>query len=306
MKVPSIPIRIPGRGAGADVYDAYEEDRHRDRKYTIPSTVEQLRDVYLAQMKLFMKGYVPYTLIVLVIAIPVIIYSGVLDTLVINHTRETIGDTGETYVAICLGLISPMMALIASIVCGTMLPAEFKHRTAYINFPIPQSRSIFYLGKFLAGYTLILTTMLLAVAVSVLMAVGAGYSSVSTTAVGEALLMAIAGSFALGAIAYGLSAFMTSGSTMLPFALLFIIIPTLCLVMFNAFGCMPLLGYVPTFSGDLALASLGSDQTLGASTLMSDITLDMSASVPIAAAICVGTGVLFLFIGLIKTNSREI
>ena len=296
---------LAGKGR-EDVYADFAEDRHRTGRYDLPSKRRQMLDVYLAQMKLFMKGYVPVVLLAMIVAIPAIIYTGVLDDLIIDHTRESIGDTGETYVAICLGLMSAMMALIASIVCGSMLPAEFKHRTAYINFPIPQSRSVFYIGKFLAGYTLILVTILLAFAESVLMATVAGYPSVSTTAVAEALLLAVAGSFAFGAVAYGISAFMTSGSTMLPFSILFIIVPTLCLVLFNGMGCMNLIGYVPVFSGDLALACLGSDQTLSVSMLMSDITVDMSASVPLAAAIDLAAGLFFLMLGLSKTKRREI
>ncbi|MBR1974134.1 MAG: hypothetical protein IKA33_05645 [Candidatus Methanomethylophilaceae archaeon] len=286
--------------------DLQAEGNHRDVKYPLPSRARQLRTVYLAQMKLFMKGYVPLTLLAMIAVIPVIIYSGALDNLVIDSTREAIGDTGETYVAICLGAMSAMMALIASMVCGSMLPAEFKHRTAYINFPIPQSRGVFYIGKFLAGFTLIITTILLAFGESILMASFAGYPSISTVAVAQALLVSITGGFAFGAIAYGLSAFMNSGSTMLPFSILFIIVPTLCIVVFNAIGYMGLIGYVPVFSGDLALAALGSDKTLSISVLMSTITMDMSASPVIASLINVLCGVLFLLLGLSKTRRREI
>ena len=288
------------------VYEGFDENRHRDLKYALPSKLHQLKNVYLAQMKLFMKGYVPYTLLALIAVIPVIIYSGALDNLIIDSTRDAIGDTGETYVAICLGLMSAMMALVASMVCGSMLPAEFKHRTAYINFPIPQSRGVFYMGKFLAGYTLILATVLLVFAESIIMAAAEGYPSISVKATIEALSLAVCGSFAFGAVAYGLSAFMNSGSTMLPFSILFIIVPTLSLVLFNSFGCMGLFGYMPTSAGDLALACLGSDQTLSVSMIMSNITVDMSASVPIAALISIVCGTIFLLLGLSKTKRREI
>lgn len=306
MKLPRINMSDMFGRMEENVYENYGADRQRDQKYELTSKAGQLWTVFLSQMKLFTKSYLPILMIVFVALIPILIYSGALDSAIIDPIREEIGDTGETYVAICLGLLPVMMALISCMVCGSMLPSEFRYRTAYLNFPLPQSRMTFYLGKFLAGYALVLATILSAFAVSILMATFAGYDSVSSAAIGEAMLLSIAGSFAFCSIAYGLSAFMSHGSTMFPFVLIFIVIPAFTLIMADAGGFGDLVGYVPSFAGDLALASLGSDQTLSVSLLLTNIDVQMTASVPLAATASLICGVLFLLIGMSKTRSREI
>lgn len=306
MKLPEINMSDRLFRTDGHVYDNYGTDKHRDQKYEITNRAGQLWTVFLCQMKLFTKSYLPILMIVFVALIPILVYSGVLDNAVIDPIREKIGDTGETYVAICLGLLPVMMALISCMVCGSMLPSEFRFRTAYLNFPLPQSRVTFYLGKFLAGYVLVLATVLAAFAVSILMATFAGYDSVSSAAIGEAMILSIAGSFAFCSIAYGLSAFMSHGSTMFPFVLIFILIPAFTLITADAEGFGDLVGYVPSFSGDLALSSLGSDQTLSVPLLLTNINIQMTASVPLAATASLICGVLFLLMGMSKTRRREI
>lgn len=305
VKMPKFLIPIFGEPVGDEVYESFTEDKHRDSKYKLPSELNQMWTAFMVQMKLFMKSYLPIVMLLLVAAIPLIVYSGVLDGLIINTIRSEIGDTGETHMAISLGLLSVMTILISCMVCGTMLASEFRFRTAFLNFSIPQSRTTLYFGKFLAGFVLVAATVLLAFFVSIVMANLAGYGSVSTAAAGQALLLALAGSFAFCCIAYGMSAFMSHGSTMLPFVLIFIIMSAFGLVTLDAAGIGHLAGYIPSLSGDLALACLGSDQTLSVALLL-NMETDMSASVPLAALVSIITGAAVLTAGLFRTLRREI
>ena len=283
------------------VYDNYREDRRRDAKYSLPDEMGQFWTVYRMQMKLFTKGAVPLMIIALIIAIPVLIYSGALDSAVIDSVRAEIGDTGETYMAICLSLISVMMILLASIVCGSMLSQEFRMRTAFLNFAMPQSRSSFYMGKFLAGFTLVLVAVLLAFSVSIIMATAAGYPSVSSYAVGQALLLSVTGTLSFCCIAYGLSAFMAKGSTMMPFVLLFVLLPAFTIVLAGGFA-----GYVPSFAGNMALNALGYANSPSVAMLFPNTSADMSASVFGASAVYTVCGIAMLLLGLFKTKGREI
>jgi len=271
----------------------------------LPTPKNQMWFVYMAQLKLYMKGSMPFVLIFLILMIPAIIYTGMLDSIIINSMRDEIGDTGETYVAICLSMLTVMTALIASMVCGSTLPSEIRYRTAYLNFPFPQSRTTFFFGKFLAGFTLTLMTVLAAFGVSIMMATAA-YDTLSFSAVGKALLLSIAGCFAFCAITYGISAYMERGSTMLPFALIFIVIPVLGLVLANSGVLAGVIGYIPSFFGEVALSYLGSNQSISMVMLLSNIDVEITAPFFGAFVANIVFGVVFLIVGLVRTQRREI
>ena len=271
----------------------------------LPTPAAQMWIVYNAQMKLYMKGSTPFVLVFLVLLIPAIVYTGILDSIIIDSMREEVGNTGEGYMAICLSMLSVMTALIASMICGSILPSEIRYRTAYLNFPFPQSRRTFYFGKFLAGYTLVLATVLAAFAISIMMA-SMQYSTLSFTAAGSALLLSMAGSFAFCAITYGISTYMERGSTMLPFALIFIVIPVIGLVLADTGVLAGAVGYIPSFFGEVALSYLGSDQSVSMMMLLEDINVDITAPFIGAFIVNVVCGIVFLIAGLVRTERREI
>ena len=296
FKIPFLrPRSTPDDGTGTD----------NAQSSGIPTPMRQMQIVYMAQLKLYMKGSIPFLLILLVLMIPAIIYTGIFDGMIIDSMRTEIGDTGETFVAICLSMLSAMTILVACILCGSTLPSEIRYRTAYLNFPFPQSRTTFYFGKFLAGYSLTLMTVLLAFGISIVTA-SLGYGSVSFTAVGTALIISIAGSFAICAMAYGISAYTEKGSTMIPFALIFIMIPVIALVLADAGALSGYIGYIPSFFGEVALSYLGSDQSVSMVMLLDNMNADISAGFAGAVSASMIFGVVFLFAGLIRTQRREI
>lgn len=288
------------------VYDEYQSDKHSTVKYDLPSESSQLFTTYVSQMKLYMKGAMIPFLVVMLAAMPIIMLTGVLDNVLINGFMERLGYTAESYTAICLALLPVMIAFIPCILCGSTLPSEFRFRTAYLNLSMPQSRLTFYFGKYLAGFTLMIATILLAFGLAVILSIAAGYGSPSAVATGHALLISLAGAMSISGIVYGVSAYSAKGSSMLPFVVVFILIPVAGLVLFNGIGAASLLGYIPGFSGNLALSYLGSDVAVSITMFFTSITVSFNANVWLASGINVLCGVVLLYLGYDKIMNREV
>lgn len=306
IKVPAFLQKVFPKEDLTDVYEGYNGVGSRSETFDLPSVTDQFWVVYRMQMKLYTKSAIIPTLLVLIIAIPVLMYSGVLDGMVIDSVRSDIGDTGETYMAICLALMPVMLPLLATVLCGTILTQEFKVRTAFINFPMPQSRSTFYMGKFLAAFTVATVVLFFVYAVVICMATCGGYVSVSSYAVGESLVLSLAGLFSLCAITYGLSAFMSRGSTMLSFILLFALFPAIILAIGNGCGADSIVGYTPFFAGNMSVGVLGYYDAPSITLLFSSMDVDLSASVWVSVVIYLIIGLLVLIAGQRRTLRREI
>ena len=282
----------------------YPEDMGRGETYGPGRAPSQFLNVYRTQLKLYSKDIATLCLYLFVIAIPVLALSDVLNGLVFDRYLQELGDTGETYAALCLGLLSLMMAMTASVVCGNILPNEFRSRTAYLNLPFPQSRGVFYFGKFAAGLTVVLSIVAAAYAMAIFVT-SWKYDTMSSKAVLQSVTIALAGTFAFCATAYGLSAFLSKSSTMLPFIFIFMILPMVGLMMSGSGAVEEYIGYLPCFSGDIALRCLGSTYSVSTSYLFTSSATITSCNPMVAAAICVAWGVLFLLIGFNRIGRRE-
>ena len=292
----------PGDGMLDD--SDYPEDMSRGERYELRSSVGQFRNVYITQMKLFSKDVTTYGMYLFVLAIPIITFTNVLDGLVFDTYLGEIGDTGETYAALCLGLLSLMMALMASIICGNILPNEFRSRTAYLNLPFPQSRGTFYFGKFLAGLTIVGSVVIAAFSAVIFVSTWK-YGTLSITATVQALAVSLAGTFAFCATAYGISAFLSRSSTMLPFIMIFMIIPMIGLLLSGSEIIADYIGYIPCFSGDVAVTYLGSPYSVSTSYLFSDSALLSSCKPAVSVGASILWGVVFLIIGFNRISRRE-
>ena len=282
----------------------YPEDMCRNEAYLDRNPFKQFVNVYRTQLKLYSKDITTLGLYAFILAIPILAISKVLDGFVFDRYLRIIGDTGETYSALCLGLLTLMMVLVASIVCGNILPNEFRSRTAYLNLPFPQSRSTFYFGKFLAGLTVVLSIVIAAFAMVIFVSTWA-YGSVSMTAMTQALVIALAGTFACCSTAYGLSAFLSRSSTMMPFIVMFMILPMVGLLLADIESVSGIVGYLPCFSGDVALARLGSTYSVSISYLFSDAELFLSCKPVISVAVSLAWGIVFLIVGFNRIVRRE-
>ena len=292
----------PGDGMLQD--SDYPEDMGRNDTYELRPSAGQFLNVYLTQMKLYSKDVTTYAMYLFVLAIPLIAFSGILDGFVFETYLERIGDTGETYAALCLGLLSLMMALIASVICGNIIPNEFRSRTAYLNLPFPQSRGVFFFGKFLAGLTVVMSIVIAALSAVIFIA-SWKYGTMSSTAVIQASAVALAGTFAFCATAYGISAFLSRSSTMLPFIIIFMILPMIGLLLSNLGGVSQYIGYIPCFSGDVALNCLGSHYSVSTSYLFSDIDMLSTCKPAISVGASILWGIIFLLIGFNRISRRE-
>ena len=282
----------------------YPEDMCRNDVYDRRRPVKQFVNVYRTQLKLYSKDIATLGLFMFILAIPVLSLSGLLDGFVFDTYLQLIGDTGETYSALCLGLLTLMMTLTASIVCGNILPNEFRSRTAYLNLPFPQSRSTFYFGKFLAGLTVVISILLAAFAMVIFLSTLA-YGSVSMAAMSQALVISVAGSFALCSTAYGVSAFLSKSSTMMPFIMMFMVIPLIGMLLVDGGFLSDIVGYIPCFSGDVALTRLGSTYSVSVSYLFSDYDVFLSCTPMVSVVTSIAWGILFLIVGFNRISRRE-
>jgi len=281
-----------------------KEDAHRDVQYNIPSTAKQLWIIYMAQMKLYTKGKLPWLFLIFVLFIPIIIYSGQLDSL-IQAILSLAPPTPGNYLSILLQGLVPMMVLISAMVLAKIIPSEFKDRTAYLNLALPQSRFTFYLGKFLAGLTIVLTTFFLVIGLCILITNGK-YGTVSSKDLLNAMILIFGGLFALCGIIYGMSIFFKKGNTILPFIILFMIIPIAIAFLSWKYNFQDLKGYVPVFAGDYALTLLGdigSQVSMGSA--IGVISNETMPNITLAFITYIIWGIAFLALGYYFFKRRE-
>ncbi len=246
-----------------DAYDESErtlhvEDAHRDVVYSLPPVTKQLAAVYMTQMKKFTKQKVMWLLLVLLILMPIAFFA------IHSINKDLFGSTGvmNTYMSTILMALPVMSMLIASIVCGSMLPQEFNERTVYLSLPLPLNRSIFYYGKFLAGLTLAIGVISAAFGIAAILATMYTSTYYSNELL-KSYLIGIVAVFNYCAFAYMLSSKSMRGSSMAPLVLLFVVLPLIALVLVYAFGKIGMdgiadvFGYLPIFGSDLAINSMG-------------------------------------------------
>ncbi|MCK9323662.1 MAG: ABC transporter permease, partial [Candidatus Methanomethylophilaceae archaeon] len=186
-----------------------------------------------------------------------------------------------------------------------IIPSEFKDRTAYLNLALPQSRFTFYLGKFLAGLTIVLTTFFLVIGLCILITNGK-YGTVSSKDLLNAMILIFGGLFALCGIIYGMSIFFKKGNTILPFIILFMIIPIAIAFLSWKYNFQDLKGYVPVFAGDYALTLLGdigSQVSMGSA--IGVISNETMPNITLAFITYIIWGIAFLALGYYFFKRRE-
>ena len=231
--------------------------------FDLPSRFAQYKACYMVQMKRFSKSKVAVMLPILIILIPVAAY-------LFNTKFITIFGSGITNqgMCICLLLLPLMTMFLSALLCGTMLPSEYRERTVYLSLPLPMSRSAFYFGKFLAGLTLSFGTVLGAYGAAILI-------SLSQTSGAETYMMpilkslglALCGCFFFCALTYGMSAKAKRSSTIKAFILMFIVLPMVAIIVPFLSDYIPkgvldiltaIVNSLPVFLPDISIYTLGS------------------------------------------------
>ena len=283
-----------------DVNTEVPKESHVPAKiYKLPSQFSQLFPVYAAQMRLYAKSAMPYLLIFLAALIPILSY-------IIMIISDGVG---SLQIYEMLQLMSFMIVIIPAVFAGRILSSEFKNRTAYLTFPLPVSRNVFFAGKFLAALTLSFGIMLLAYGLSIVTAEFLWNETVPEGALAS-LLVCLAGTFAIGATAYALSTFFRRGSLaatillilVLPIVLIFsLTILSLWNIISESLlsSILEALTITPMYAGDVVFSLLAPSDTTAA-------VLDLKFETYAYAIVSIIWGILFLLLGLFRINRKEL
>jgi ABC-type transport system involved in multi-copper enzyme maturation permease subunit len=252
-------------------------------------------------MRLYTKSAGPYLLILLAALIPVVAY------LMEIISKGEMSPTPEA--SDLLSMVPYMIVLVPAVFAGRILSSEFKNRTAYLTFPLPVSRTVFFTGKFLAALTLSIGIVLLGYGLSIITADILWDATISDGMIGS-LMVCLAGTFAIAGTAYGLSTFLRRGS--LAATVVIMIVLPLVLIMILPFlfiwmgmsedtiiSIFDTLTITPLFAGDVVLNIMNPDYMM-----FLDLKLDYGASVYSAAYVL--WGALFLLLGLLRVNRKEL
>ena len=259
---------------GEKIEDAYDESERtmshdeacRDSVYSTPSMLTQIGICYMTQMKRFTKQRTIWTVLTLLIAIPVLYYV-FTEVLTVNGAPliDPHWNVANIGMATVLALAPVITIFLSTNLCGAMLPQEFNERTAYLSLPLPMSRFSFYIGKFLSGFTLVMGVTAMAYGISI--AIVLPNSNLAYTSnMFSSLITMVAGVFFFCAFSYMLSAKSKRGATMKSLLILLIGLPILAFALSYVFYTVnmdvlcPITGYFPCFIPDVAVMTMGTPQ----------------------------------------------
>lgn len=289
------------RGTWKSSYSATDDEAHRGTRYNIGSELGQMKTVFMTQMKLFSKMKWTYLMLLVALLIPVIVLGFPEIISIIDMMFGMSGSYSTTYIGELLLFLPLFLGLITSLMCGTQIPQEFKDRTAYMNMALPMSRRSFYFGKYLAGFVMCIGIFMLAYGCAVATSM-MRYDTVFVDLILESMLLTLVGIMAYSATAFCVGCFMSKGSAIVPFVLMSFVLPGV-IVMVASQWDMWWLTQLPFFLGEAALGVLGAPISASAG-LVAISRMDLS-NIWIMILIGVVWTVVFLIIGLIKTERRE-
>ena len=297
------------------VADSYDEsartitdaEAHRDVVYELPSKFRQIMECFMIQMKRYTRQKVVWIALVLLLLIPILFFlfektdSGMLPST----------DVTNMYIASLLEFMPLVVPFLAAITCGSMISQEFNERTVYLSLPLPMSRDAFYIGKFLAGLILIEGVTIAAYGVSMILAMTVT-TKTYTPMIAKSMLMMMAYVFFCCSITYALSTKLRRGSTMLPFALLTLILPIVGLMLTNyvdAGWAVTVASAIPCFVPDLAMTTLGDALPISvygiAKAIGQESIFDVDCSFGTAFVVSIVLGAILLYVGSRVVKGRD-
>ncbi|MCL2142770.1 MAG: ABC transporter permease [Methanomassiliicoccaceae archaeon] len=262
-------------------------------RYELPPQAGQVMSVYTLQMRLYAKSWTPYLLILLAALIPISMF--ILDILSDGPVSDIL-DPEIVFV-----LLPYMIALIPAVFAGRVLSSEFKNRTAYLTFPLPVTRTVFFIGKLMAAMTLSLSIMLLGFGLGIVMSDVYGIALPDDTAM--ALMLSLFGIFAITAMAYALSAVFKRGSVAATIAIVIVLPLVLEFILLIVYlvtniseetldGILDILHIMPVSVGNVALGMIAGNGSPFA-----------PAAYMIAAT---AWGIAFILLGWFLMNRKEL
>lgn len=300
------PVDDERLGTWADTgYSATDAEAHRDERYNGTSGVKRVAGIFMNQMKLFSKNKWTFILIFAAVLIPVIVV--ILPKDIADSLAASCGGSTQ-YIGMLLGLMPLMVSFFTAVLCGTQISREFKDRTAYMSIPLPVSRTEFYLGKFLAGFVLCLGAFLMAFGFATIMGM-LRFDAFFSDIVADAFVLTAISIFAFSATAFCLGTFMRRGSSLVPLALMYIVLPAVFFYLYAKYD-MGWAVNMPCFLPDAILSDLGSPLVASPMFMFSSMSPALGIEAPpydMMTMVIIGLvwGVAFLAIGAFKMNRRE-
>jgi len=283
-----------------DVKPAGPDDASADRIYNLPSQAGQIITVFTTQMRLYSKGKLTWILIFFALLIPILAYSGMAETILTSFEMYA----STSYLLILLPLL---LIVIPATVGGKIMSSEFRNRTVYLVFPLPISRTTFYIGKFLAALVLCVGIFALAYGFAIL--VGSDlYGPSYPNDVLSSFIVCIAAVFAFVAMACGLSPYFKRGSGGLIISLMLflpMILTMLLAVYVDADSALWNLKVLPPFSGYQALQMIDA----GIGGMFFGMIFEMIVGTYEMYAYLVASvlwGAAFLALGLMRVKGKEL
>ena len=288
-----------------------DEEAHRNVSYELPSFASQTYQCFIVQMKRYTRQRIMWMCIVL-LALIVIIYVAIKSFtdpgMMLPNT-----DVANTYIAALMSMSAIIIPLLSAIAFGSMLSHEFNERTVFLSLPLPMSRASFYLGKFLAGFVLIEGTVAAAYGISAVIALGETSRMYSMELFVSFIVASVYTLFCCS-FAYALSTKSKRGSSMLPFILLYIILP-LVSILVMAYVHVDILytifSYMPCFAGELSLNVLSNTTAISVGWIMKSMfatsfAITFGSNVIVMTLVCLVTSVLLMYLGYRVVKRRDV
>lgn len=308
-----------------ELYDESERtldigNAHRDKVYELPSVSSQIVQTFMIQMKLFSKARTVWTVLILLVMIPVVFF--LLDSFVFVYGSE-LSHVTNVFLATLLCALPLISIFLSCNICGTMLPQEFNERTVYLSLPLPMSRFTFFIGKFLAGFLLVTGVVCAAYGISIIVAMVSSHATYTFTgALFPSLGMAVASVFFFCAFTYMLSASSKRGAVMKSLLILFVAMPLLVVALYFVGPSYPIaaslsdvLVFLPVFGPNVAINSLGVpfdgfafsglDLSINGFFSMARIGMPMTMDISVMSLVAVVLGILCLARGYMKISRRD-
>lgn len=261
----------------------------------MPSNMAQMFSVFKLQMRLFSKEKSTYALLFLALLIPILAFTYA------SFLESRLGSPPATYLLILLPL---MIILIPSMIAGRTLSSEFRNRTVYMTFPLPVTRTTFFVGKFVASFALSLGIIMLAFGLAVVsgnMLYEPSYSS----DIGGALIICVVVTFAMTATAFGLGPFFKRGSMGITTGIMLSLPLILSIGIVDVLApesTMEIVRMIPPFASYQALLYIDS----GFGFFIGLIQLNESSSIFAYSVMAVIWGLVFLMLGWTKVVKKEL
>jgi len=276
------------------------DEAPRSKIYKLPSGAGQIVTVMMTQMRLYAKSKLVWILVFLALLIPILAYGGTAKDIL-----DAFGMPASTaYLLILLPLFLP---IIPAMIGGKVISSEFKNRTVYQIFPLPLSRTSFFIGKFLAAFILSVGIFSLAYGFAIFCGSNLYVPSYPNDVL-NSFIVTIAGVFAFSAMACGLSPYFKRGSAGLIISTM-IFLPMILVLLLAVYvedpnSALWNLKVLPPFSGYQALQMI--DAVVGGpfSFILDEIVGTYDTYKYIAASVL--WGALFLGIGLAKVKGKEL